>query len=239
MKIKLIFLFLILFGVAGTLPAQYFGQNKPTYTTFDFRVMNTPRYQIYYYADNPPFIHDIAQQAEQWYNLHNAVILDTLITRNPILFYNNQADFQQTSAISSSIGTGTGGVTEALKNRVIMPFTFTNQQTNHVLGHELVHAFQYNMIIHGDSTSLRSFGNLPLWMVEGLAEYMSLGRYDSHTAMWMRDAVLNDDIPTMKTRHPFLNPVKRLNGREAPSLIPQRFMRMEFFACSTERIPLA
>ncbi|MDV7401671.1 hypothetical protein RZS08_60185, partial [Arthrospira platensis SPKY1] len=60
-----------------------------------------------------------------------------------------------------------------------------------------MHAFQYQMILGGDSTSMESLGNLPLWMVEGLAEYMSIGRTDAHTAMWMRDAVLHDDIPTL------------------------------------------
>jgi hypothetical protein len=40
--------------------------------------------------------------------------------------------------------------------------------------------------------------NLPLWIVEGLAEFMSIGRYDAHTAMWMRDAVIHDDIPELK-----------------------------------------
>lgn len=180
------------------LHAQYFGQNKPRYTTFDFKVMETPRYEIYYYTDNRAYVEEIARQAEQWYDLHNVILRDTLITKNPLIFYNNHADFQQTSTISGEIGTGTGGVTEAFKNRVILPFTFTNQQTHHVLGHELVHAFQYNTIIHGDSTSLRNMGNYPLWMVEGLAEFMSIGRYDSHSAMWMRDAVITGDIPTLK-----------------------------------------
>jgi Tol biopolymer transport system component len=30
-----------------------------------------------------------------------------------------------------------------------------------------------------------------------MAEYFSLGRIDPHTAMWMRDAVISDDIPTI------------------------------------------
>ncbi|MEO0341122.1 MAG: hypothetical protein AAF242_18150, partial [Bacteroidota bacterium] len=40
--------------------------------------------------------------------------------------------------------------------------------------------------------------NLPLYIVEGMAEYLSIGSVSPHTAMWMRDAVLNDDVPTMK-----------------------------------------
>ena len=40
-----------------------------------------------------------------------------------MIFYNNHADFQQTNTIGGSIGVGTGGVTEAFKNRVIMPLS--------------------------------------------------------------------------------------------------------------------
>src|SRR5690606_6757216 len=43
-----------------------------------------------------------------------------------------------------------------------------------------------------------NIGNLPLWMVEGMAEYLSLGRVDAHTAMWMRDAVLTQDFPSLR-----------------------------------------
>ena len=48
------------------------------------------------------------------------------------------------------------------------------------------------------SLSLQNLQNLPLWMVEGLAEFMSIGRVDSHTAMWMRDAVQQKDLPSLK-----------------------------------------
>jgi Tol biopolymer transport system component len=38
---------------------------------------------------------------------------------------------------------------------------------------------------------------LPLWLVEGMAEYLSLGREDALTAMWLRDAALRGDVPTI------------------------------------------
>ena len=188
---------LMLLGVSN-LQAQYFGRNKPNYEKFDFKVYQTPTFDIYHYLQNQTVLDRLANDAEQWYHLHQNVLKDTIKERNPLIFYNNHADFQQTNAISGSIGVGTGGVTEAFKNRVIMPLTMSNQQTHHVLGHEMVHAFQYNMVIRGDSTNLQNLGNLPLWMVEGLAEYMSIGRIDAHTAMWMRDAVINDNIPSLK-----------------------------------------
>ncbi|MEZ5040510.1 MAG: hypothetical protein R2828_11470 [Saprospiraceae bacterium] len=180
-----------------SLSAQYFGRNKPNYESFDFKINQSEHFDIYHYLKNQEQVHTLANQSEQWYNLHQAILHDTIRQKNPLIFYNDHADFQQTNAISGSIGVGTGGVTEAFKNRVILPLAMTNQQTHHVLGHELVHAFQYNMIINGDSTNLRNLSNLPLWMVEGLAEYMSIGSVDAHTAMWMRDAVLRDDIPDL------------------------------------------
>lgn len=177
------------------LQAQYFGRNKPRYQEQDFKVSETNHFSIYEYLDNPEKLKELAAAAELWYQMHQAVLRDTFTEKNPLLIYSDHAGFQQTNAIMGSISVGTGGVTEGLRNRVVFPVAMTNQQTNHVLGHELVHAFQYHLLLQGDSTNLQSIANLPLWMVEGLAEYMSVGRIDAHTAMWMRDAVKNDALP--------------------------------------------
>lgn len=200
MKILRSLMLLTLCFASIEVSAQYFGRNKPKYDKFNFDVVKTPHFDIYHYFDNPPLVYQLSEMSESWYRMHQEVLKDTLQPHNPILFYRNHADFQQTNAISSAPGVGTGGVTEAFKNRVIMPVTESNAQTDHVLGHELVHAFQYNMIIRSDDPELgiRNLANIPLWMVEGMAEYMSLGSQDAHTAMWMRDAVLNEDIPSIK-----------------------------------------
>ncbi|MGV3706659.1 MAG: DPP IV N-terminal domain-containing protein [Arcticibacter sp.] len=183
-----------------TLPAkaQYFGQNKVRYKNLKFQVNQSPHFELYYYLKNDSLVKRFMQESELWYDLHQQVFRDTFSRRNPVILYNNHADFQQTTAISGSISVGTGGVTEGMKNRVVMPMMQLNQQTRHVLGHELVHAFQYHSLIEGDSTNLENIGNLPLWMVEGMAEYLSIGKVDAFTAMWMRDAYLNKDIPTLR-----------------------------------------
>ena len=200
-RFSLLCLLLLITSVAQ---AQYFGRNKPAYKKFKFKVMESPNFKLYHYFDNKQDALRIIEDSERWYTLHQSVLKDTIANPNPMIIYKNHADFQQTTAISGAIGVGTGGVTEGLKNRVVMPITLSNKQTDHVLGHELVHAFQYNMMRTGDSLSLNSMRNLPLWMVEGLAEYMSIGHYDPNTAMWMRDAVLHKDIPSLKdlTRKP-------------------------------------
>jgi Tol biopolymer transport system component len=178
--------------------AQYGDRNKPGYKIFTYKVYKTPHFEIYHYFESDSTLVSIAETAEKWYLRHQMIFKDTFKTPNPLIIYANHADFQQTSAIGENIGVGTGGVTEALKNRVIMPMMESAAQTDHVLGHELVHAFQYRILLSDDSLQQRNPHNIPLWMVEGLAEYMSIGSYDPNTSMWMRDAILNNDFPSLE-----------------------------------------
>jgi Tol biopolymer transport system component len=194
---SIVYLFLIIL-ISSFLPvqAQYFGRNKVNYKKLDFRVLQSPHFELHHYVDNTTTRNRFLQQTEQWYNMHQRIFRDTFTQKNPFILYNNHADFQQTRTIQGQIGVGTGGVTEALKNRVIMPFMESNAQTDHVLGHELVHAFQYHMIL--DTFNLQAMGNIPLWMVEGLAEYMSIGSQDAHTAIWLRSSLADNKLPTLK-----------------------------------------
>lgn len=190
------YLTLLFFLTSFAVQAQYFGRNKVNYRELDFKVLQTPNFEIYHYLNNTTNRNRLAQSTEQWYRMHQSIFKDTFEQRNPLLMYGTHAEFQQTRAIQGQIGVGTGGVTEALKNRVIMPFMESNAQTDHVLGHELVHAFQYHLIIN--TFSLSAVGNIPLWMVEGLAEYMSIGPVDAHTAIWLRNGVATNKLPTLK-----------------------------------------
>ncbi|WP_257668173.1 tolB protein precursor [Parapedobacter tibetensis] len=169
------------------------------YKKLDFKVYETPHFNLHYYLGNDTLVRWLAKESEIWYELHQQVFRDTFLRKNPIILYSNHPEFQQTTTIQGEIGVGTGGVTEAFKTRVIMPVMQINHQTRHVLGHELVHAFQYRILMEGgDSTRLENIGNIPLWMVEGMAEYFSIGKKDAFTAMWMRDAYLNNDIPSLR-----------------------------------------
>ena len=83
--------------------------------------------------------------------------------------YGSQAEFAQTNVVSGLLPDSVGGVTESAQRRIVMPFAPTLAETNHVLGHEIVHAFQFDLgRHHGGSRQ-------PLWFVEGMAEYLSQG----------------------------------------------------------------
>ena len=194
--LKFTFFIVLLLLSLGT-NAQYFGQNKVRYKNLKFKVFRTPHFEIYYYLKNDSMMVRFARECELWYTLHQRIFRDTFKSPNPIILYSNHPEFQQTTAIEGEIDVGTGGITEGLKNRIVMPVMETNQMTRHVIGHEMVHAFQYHFLEGRDSAVVENINNLPLWMIEGMAEYLSLGKNDSYTALWMRDAYLNHDIPTI------------------------------------------
>src|SRR5205823_5668328 len=116
-------------GGATPLAAQYFGQNKVQYRTFDFKVIQTEHFEVYFY------------------------------------------DQERAAALE------------------------------HVMQHEMVHQFQYDVFSHGRAGA--GVGtiisvNPPLWFMEGMAEYLSIGPIDPHTAMWLRDASLEGHLPTIE-----------------------------------------
>ncbi len=189
--------------VPSAADAQYFGRNKVQYNSFDFEVLVTEHFDIYYYENGAEIVPQAARMAERWYARIARLLDHQLRGRQALILYTSHPDFEQTNAIFGEIGESTGGVTEALKRRIVLPLAGPLKESDHVIGHELVHAFQFDM------TSLSGGGGIgfrgptalsfPLWFIEGMAEYLSVGPVDPHTAMWMRDAAAcGCDLPTLR-----------------------------------------
>jgi Tol biopolymer transport system component len=178
--------------------AQYFGRNKVRYHDFDFRVLKTEHFDIYYYPEEKEAVELSARMAERWYARLSEVLDHDLSSRQPLILYASHAHFEQTNSIPGELGEGTGGVTESLKRRVVMPLAGPLAETDHVLGHEIVHAFQYDIAGQGRGAAGLGALRLPLWFIEGMAEYLSVGSVDPHTSMWLRDAARRDKLPTIR-----------------------------------------
>ncbi len=179
--------------------AQYFGRNKVQYYDFQFKILHTPNFDIYFYPEEAKGAHLAALMAERWYKRQSFFFGDSLHGKQPLVLYGSFPQFVQTNIISGQIPEGVGGVTEPLRRRIVLPLAGPLGETNHVIGHELIHAFQYDITGAMKSTfggQAPSLSKMPLWFVEGMAEFLTLGPDDPFTAMWMRDAVLNE-IPTI------------------------------------------
>jgi Tol biopolymer transport system component len=185
----------------GVAHAQYFGQNKVQYQAFAWQIIQTEHFDVYYYAIERSAALDAARMAERAYGRLSRILQHHWIERKPLLLYASQSDFQQTNAIPEDLGEGTGGVTEPFKHRMVMPFTGSYADFEHVLQHEMVHAFQFDVFSRGrPGAGIEAIMriNPPLWFMEGMAEYLSIGPVDPHTAMWLRDAAVEGKLPTIE-----------------------------------------
>ena len=171
-----------------------FGRNRVHYDRLDFRLLQTPHFDIYYYDDEEEAVGYAAQMAERWYARFSSILHHTFAHRQPLILYASHSHFVQTNLSGGPVGEGIGGFTERTKSRIAMPFTPGLGETEHVLGHEIAHAFQIDI---AKSVKQDAF-SLPGWFIEGMAEYLSLGPATAHTSMWVRDAARHNRLPTLE-----------------------------------------
>jgi WD40 repeat protein len=201
LEAALLFFTLLAFTIptAKAQPGALFGKNKVQYKDFDWKFIQSPHFNIYFYQGGRDLAEFAAEQSEIALTSIERTMRYDITNRITILIYNSHNDFQQTNAVSSYLPEGVGGVTELFKNRVIMPFEGSYELFRHVLHHELVHAVVNDMFTGGSYQALLTGGGMqiPSWMNEGLAEYESLKGLDIETDMFMRDAALNDAVPPL------------------------------------------
>ena len=129
------FLFLVSCAV---LHAQfyYFGRNKVQYTDFDWQILHTEHFDIYYY----PEMKDLAEQgaffAEESYKLLQSKFDQSVLERVPLIFYSSHIHFEQTNTTPGFISQGVGGFFEFLKGRVVIPADGSIPRFRHVIRHE-------------------------------------------------------------------------------------------------------
>src|SRR6266480_3513081 len=178
--------------------AQYFGRNAVQYENFHFKVLKTQHFDVYFYDKEAASAAEAARMAERWYTRISAILRHQLSGRQPLILYSDHPDFEQTNVLGETPGEGTGGVTVSVKRRIILPTGASLAETDHVIGHELTHAFQYDITGVGRGSMSTQLNRVPLWFIEGRAEYVSLGPVDPNTTMWMRDAVRRGELPKFR-----------------------------------------
>ena len=144
--------------------------------------------------------HRPRRAAERWVCQAERLLDHQLRGRQPLVLYGSHVDFEQTNVIAGELGEGTGGVTESFRRRIVLPLAGLLADTDHVLGHELVHAFQFDMIDTGSAPGQNgadaSAGSWRAW-----PSTPSIGPVDTNTAMWLRDAARTENdkdwLPTI------------------------------------------
>src|SRR5678809_1443745 len=103
--------------------AQYFGRNKVQTARLEFRTLHTEHFDTYYYPEEERVTRQAARMAERWYARYSELLDDTLTQRQVIVLYSSHPDFTQTNVSAGAVSEGTGGFTERLKSRIVLPFS--------------------------------------------------------------------------------------------------------------------
>ncbi len=179
---------------------QYFGMNQVQYKHFNWRVIETEHFLIHYYPEERAGAMDAARMAERSYARLAKILDHQFREKKPIILFASRSEFGQNN-VTGDLGEGTGGVTEASRHRLILPLTGDLGSFEHVLAHEMVHEFQYDIFARGKAgQNLQTLSQVdpPLWFMEGMAEYLSIGPIHPLTASWLRDAAVNGNLPTIE-----------------------------------------
>lgn len=184
----------LLFSQTAVAQFYYFGRNKVQYTEFDWKVLRTEHFDIYYYEEMKDLADRGAKTAEDSYHALEQLFNHNIGRRVPLVFYSSHLHFEQTNITPGFIPEGVGGFFEFIKGRVVIPFDGSIKRFQHVIRHELVHVFMHSKVNRVLLDHRLSQDRIPpLWYVEGLAEFWST-QWDAQAEMVMRDAVLNNYV---------------------------------------------
>lgn len=121
----------------------------------------------------------------------------------PFFVYYGYQQFLQNTIVD--VSENTGGVTEAFKNRFLVPYTGSRKFLQHVINHEFVHEVEYNILYSGIWRTPLLLKSIfyPNWLMEGLAEYRSSIFNKTQQEMLVRDMAVSDKLIPLEHLHNF------------------------------------
>ncbi len=184
------------FGLAllGTSPAlaqfaPYFGKNKVRYDTFAWRIYKSPHFEIYYYPELEPHLARVASYAESAYQKVSSELKHSIEFAIPLVLYKTHSEFEQTHLFPDFVPEGVAAFADSVRNRMVLPIDEPSDKLQGLITHELTHIFEYDLIPRNLIQR-----EVPLWVDEGLADYMR-GTWESLDLMMVRDAAISDQVP--------------------------------------------
>jgi hypothetical protein len=191
---------------AVSAPAQYipyYGKNKVKYDNFAWRVYKSPHFEIYYYPEFEPHLGRVISYAESAYQKISGDLKHNITSSIPLILYKTHAEFEQTNLFPDFVPEGVAAFAEPQRNRIVLPIDEAPDRLQGLITHELTHVFEFDLIPR--SLIQRQ---VPLWVDEGLADYMRAA-WDPLDLMMIRDAALSDQVPKLSRladEYDFSNP---------------------------------
>jgi len=168
----------------------YFGKNQIRFFNFEWKIYQTEHFEIFYYGAIAPHLERVAGYAEDAYLHISTELKHEIPERIPLILFKTQSEFQ-TNNVFSGVPEGVLAFTEPSRRRMVVPIDEPPDQLYRLITHELTHDFEFDMIPRGILGA-----SVPLWVDEGLADYMA-GYWNVLDLMMVRDAALSDNVPRM------------------------------------------
>jgi hypothetical protein len=179
-------------GVRAQTPfVPYFGKNSIRYDKFDWHIYKTDHFEIYYYPELEKHLEKVASYAESAYQHVSSELKHDLASKVPLIVFKTESEFQEQHVSGEELPEGVLAFAEPERNRMVLPIDQPSDQLYQLITHELTHIFEFDIIPRGIVA-----GQLPLWMDEGLSDYMA-GAWNVLDLMAVRDAALTDMVPRM------------------------------------------
>jgi WD40-like Beta Propeller Repeat len=194
---------------AGGTPVEaqfipYFGKNKVKYDNFAWRVYRSPHFQIYYYPEFEQHLGRLASYAESGYQKISSTLKHEIDFPIPLILYKTHSEFEETNLTSGFVPEGALAFTEPTRDRMVVPIDEPPDRLQGLITHELTHVFEFDLIPRGFVQR-----SVPLWVDEGLADYMR-GLWDPLDVMTIRDAAVTEKVPKISKSE-----FEALSGRDA------------------------
>jgi Tol biopolymer transport system component len=194
-----------------------FGKNKVQYSELQWFEMDGKYVTLYFYSEE----RDIASRALAMAESTAVMLADTLqhqlSKKIPLVLFSSHRDFQQSNIIPYLLPEEVGGLTEFVKGRVLVPYTGSFYRFRWVLTHEMTHAFMLDKMESALNKNQKVLSFYPpLWLSEGLAEYIA-AKPNPAAETILRDAVLSGDAVGIDEMWKIENSV--LVYREGQSLV--------------------
>ena len=174
-----------------------FGKNKVQYEYKEWQFIQSQHFDVYYYQGGLDQAVFTAEVADSVFTLITQRFdwLPPAEQRITIITYQSHNDFANTNVSDQPQSESVGGFTEFYKGRVVVPFQGSWEDYRHVIHHEVTHALHLAMM-YGESILRGAIRfQMPLWYVEGSAEYHSRGGWDRDANMFMADATISGYLP--------------------------------------------
>lgn len=203
--------------VAALWPGSLAARWKIPLNTPSWSVIETHRFQIHYQKGSHLLAQEAARIAESESHRLEEILRHRIRHKIKVFIYPSDQDFQATTILPIIPSESTGGFTDFARHRVVLPFNGDYRDLRHVLVHEIVHAYQFD--IAGEDP-----GRFPLWLMEGMCEYLSIG-WDADSDARIRDLMIHSRLPGLASLHsgsvnPYLN---YKGGQSIMRFIAERF----------------